>query len=196
MDLPKVVLFKTLCIEFVLCVDQALNILIIYRLISSVDKITEQALQDTSIHLHSKGGIVIVARGMILAHSFPVAINDVEITINQDLKIIRTTLNSEYLALLLRGIKKVILGIIEEAAHGTKVLRTDLYKNIRLPVPSFKEQEAIAEYLDRKTTEIDNQKAKIQQAIDLLKEYRTALITNAVTGKIDVRQVSISQQQL
>ncbi|MGK7938063.1 MAG: restriction endonuclease subunit S [Xenococcaceae cyanobacterium] len=166
------------------------------RLISSIDKITEQALRDTSIHLHSQGGIVIVARGMILAHSFPVAINDVDITINQDLKIIRTTLNSEYLALLLRGIKKVILGIVEEAAHGTKVLRTDLYKNIRLPIPPLKEQKEIAEYLDRKTAELDSQKAKIQEAIELLKEYRTSLITNAVTGKIDVRQVPIPNKSL
>jgi type I restriction enzyme, S subunit len=41
-----------------------------------------------------------------------------------------------------------------------------------------------------RTTKIDRQKAKVKEAIELLKEYRTALITNAVTGKIDVRQVA------
>lgn len=61
--------------------------------------------------------------------------------------------------------------------------------------PVIREQKEIVEYLDRKTAEIDAQKATIQQAIDLLKEYRTALITNAVTGKIDVQQVSIPQPQ-
>jgi type I restriction enzyme S subunit len=53
------------------------------------------------------------------------------------------------------------------------------------------EQKQIAQYLDQKTSEIEEQKSKIQQAIELLKEYRTALITNAVTGKIDVRQIPI-----
>ncbi|MDB9381574.1 type I restriction endonuclease subunit S [Nodularia spumigena CS-584] len=38
---------------------------------------------------------------------------------------------------------------------------------------------------------IYQQKAKIKEAIELLKEYRTSLITNAVTGKIDVRKVAI-----
>jgi type I restriction enzyme, S subunit len=63
-------------------------------------------------------------------------------------------------------------------------------KLYRLPRPSGIEQQLIVEYLDRKTAEIDRQEAKVKEAIALLKEYRTALITNAVTGKIDVCQVS------
>lgn len=59
------------------------------------------------------------------------------------------------------------------------------------PLPPLLEQQAIVDFLDHKTKQIDQQNFKIQQAIDRLKEYRTALITNAVTGKIDVRQVSI-----
>lgn len=62
-----------------------------------------------------------------------------------------------------------------------------------ISVPPLDEQKRIAKYLDKKTAEINQQKSKVQQAIDLLKEYRTALITNAVTGKIDVRQVPIPQ---
>lgn len=161
------------------------------RLISSIDKITEQALEETSIRLHEKGGIVIVVRGMILAHSFPVAINDIAITINQDLKILKNSLNAKFLAILLRGIKNLILSIMEESGHGTKVLRTDLFKNVFLPHPPLQEQQFIVNFVEKQTLKIDQQKAKIQKAIELLKEYRTALITNAVTGKIDVRQVPI-----
>ncbi|MFM6137125.1 MAG: restriction endonuclease subunit S [Sphaerospermopsis kisseleviana] len=62
---------------------------------------------------------------------------------------------------------------------------------LRLGFPPLDEQEKIARFLDQKTAQIDEQKTKIQQAIDLLKEYRTALITNAVTGKIDVRKITI-----
>lgn len=66
----------------------------------------------------------------------------------------------------------------------------DIRNLVFLKIPSS-ERKTIVDYLAHKTAEIDQQKAKIQKAIELLKEYRTALITNAVTGKIDVRQVPI-----
>ena len=50
------------------------------------------------------------------------------------------------------------------------------------------EQQAIADFLDRETAKIDRMVAKVETAIERLQEYRTALITAAVTGKIDVRE--------
>jgi hypothetical protein len=50
------------------------------------------------------------------------------------------------------------------------------------------EQRAIADFLDRETAGIDGLVAKVKEAIERLQEYRTALITAAVTGKIDVRE--------
>jgi len=60
-------------------------------------------------------------------------------------------------------------------------------RNIFVGIPEKSEQAAIAVYLDRKTTEIDQTISKIEKQIGLLKEFRTALISEAVTGKIDVR---------
>jgi type I restriction enzyme S subunit len=54
-------------------------------------------------------------------------------------------------------------------------------------VPPLLEQHAIVAYLDRETARIDELTAKVEQAIALLGEYRTALITAAVTGQVDVR---------
>jgi len=54
-------------------------------------------------------------------------------------------------------------------------------------VPPTSEQLLIADFLDRETARIDALMAKIRDAIDRLKELRTALISAAVTGKIDVR---------
>jgi restriction endonuclease S subunit len=56
-----------------------------------------------------------------------------------------------------------------------------------LPNPPQEERNAIADFLDRETAKIDALVGKIEEAIKLLKEYRTALISAAVTGKIDVR---------
>ncbi len=55
-------------------------------------------------------------------------------------------------------------------------------------LPSLHEQTIIANYLDKQTAKIDQTIDKAKQAIELLKEKRTALITAAVTGKIDVRE--------
>ncbi len=57
----------------------------------------------------------------------------------------------------------------------------------KIIVPDYREQQVIATYLDRETAKIDRLIKKIQTAIERLQEYRTALITAAVTGKIDVR---------
>ena len=55
------------------------------------------------------------------------------------------------------------------------------------PRPPLPEQQAIADFLDRETAKIDGMVTKVEMAIERLQEYRTALITAAVTGKIDVR---------
>ncbi|MCQ8183691.1 restriction endonuclease subunit S [Methylomonas sp. SURF-1] len=54
--------------------------------------------------------------------------------------------------------------------------------------PPKEEQTAIATYLDRETAKIDRLVEKVETAITRLQEYRSALITAAVTGKIDVRE--------
>ena len=61
-------------------------------------------------------------------------------------------------------------------------------RHYRVPFPATSEQRAITAFLDRETAKIDALIAKIRQAIDHLKEFRTALISAAVTGKIDVRE--------
>ncbi|RKU39062.1 hypothetical protein C6496_03065 [Candidatus Poribacteria bacterium] len=60
-------------------------------------------------------------------------------------------------------------------------------ENLLLPIPPDSEQTQIANFLDQKTQQIDELIAAEQRKIELLKEYRQALISEAVTGKIDVR---------
>ena len=78
-------------------------------------------------------------------------------------------------------------GVTEIGATITGVNIRDLKRTL-LAVPPNGEQLVIAAYLDRETTKIDSLIAKVRQAIHQLKEFRTALISAAVTGKIDVRE--------
>lgn len=78
-------------------------------------------------------------------------------------------------------------------AHGTanqaSLNLTDMLKFV-FPLPTLHEQRAITNYIDDKTSKIDTLTIKATKAIALLKEKRTALISSAVTGKIDVRNVA------
>lgn len=65
--------------------------------------------------------------------------------------------------------------------------------DIALAVPPLPEQAAIAAYLDLETAKLDALVGKVELAVERLQEYRTALITAAVTGKIDVRNTSVSE---
>ena len=61
------------------------------------------------------------------------------------------------------------------------------YANIFLPVPAIEEQQRVIECLDQATSKIDALVTEARTAITLLQERRTALISAAVTGQIDVR---------
>ena len=58
---------------------------------------------------------------------------------------------------------------------------------ILLALPPLDEQREIAKFLDERCGNIDVLIAKANEVIETLREYRSALITDAVTGKIDVR---------
>lgn len=63
-------------------------------------------------------------------------------------------------------------------------------KKVKLPLPDLAEQKEISEHVNRATSRIDTLIAKTERSIELLREHRTALITAAVTGKIDLRETT------
>jgi type I restriction enzyme S subunit len=77
--------------------------------------------------------------------------------------------------------------VLESDRVAMPKINRETLGELRLPVPPISEQRAIADYLDRETSKLDRMVAMVEEAIKRLQEYRTALITAAVTGKIDVR---------
>ncbi|MCT2175864.1 restriction endonuclease subunit S, partial [Dietzia cinnamea] len=69
-----------------------------------------------------------------------------------------------------------------------KRINVEEVKNILIDVPSLEEQGLILQFLDERISKINSLIAKSTEMIETLREYRSALITNAVTGKIDVRE--------
>jgi type I restriction enzyme S subunit len=78
---------------------------------------------------------------------------------------------------------------IQLAVKGVKVysITQAILKNATVWLPPKEEKLEIANYLDEQTAKIDTLIQKAESAITLMQERRTALISAAVTGKIDVR---------
>ncbi len=76
-----------------------------------------------------------------------------------------------------------------EAKSTVDSLRRPIFTDFVVLLPPLPEQTAIAGYLDEETAKLDALVGKVEEAVERLQEYRTALITAAVTGKIDVRKV-------
>lgn len=155
---------------------------------SSEELITEEAVNETGITLYGPGTVVIVVRGMILAHTFPVGISTREITVNQDLKALipQDTLDAEYLLRLLKGLSPVVLSLTEESAHGTKKLDTDQLKDLVIPVPPLKKQKRLLERMNSNLKRIDQLIESAERSKEILREKREAIITKAVNGQIDL----------
>lgn len=74
----------------------------------------------------------------------------------------------------------------EVSGYGQPNLNTDIVKGTRIALPPVLEQQAIVDWLEEKQTRIDSTISKIEKEIELLQEYRTALISEVVTGKVRV----------
>lgn len=79
-------------------------------------------------------------------------------------------------------------------AGGQKRVPETFLKDFQIGLPPTNEQRDIVEYINKISLKLDQQMQKTTDAISRLLEYRSALITNAVTGKIDVRGFQIPQE--
>jgi type I restriction enzyme S subunit len=80
-------------------------------------------------------------------------------------------------------------GVFESVASRISIahLTKEKLKEIPFPMPPMDEQRRISKFIRSETSEIEQTTSKIEKQIELLKEFRTALISEVVTGKIDVR---------
>lgn len=78
----------------------------------------------------------------------------------------------------------------EDSKSTISHLTAEKFRTYKFPFPPHLEQRVIVSHLNRATARIDTLIAKTERSIELLRERRTALITAAVTGKIDLRSAA------
>lgn len=87
---------------------------------------------------------------------------------------------------------KALQGTSDLVRDG-QALRYANFAKVYLPEIPLEEQKAIADYINSEVARIDNALPTFQKKIELLREYRTRLISDVVTGQIDVRDVVIPE---
>ena len=153
------------------------------------DHISEDALTTNATSMITPGTVLLVVRSGILKHTIPVAINIKPVTLNQDMKavIFGRRAEARYFAYLVRGCQNTLLTLWRKAGATVESIEQEYLANTECPVPPIPEQAAIVAYIDRETAQMDGIAQAIRAQIGTVREYRQALISAAVTGKIDVR---------
>ena len=104
---------------------------------------------------------------------------------------------SEFLVLRTKGTNKhflkflmlspLFIDIVDSSTYGTKMPRAnwEFIGNLKIPLPPLEEQKQITEFLDSEISKIDSIIEKIKKQIELIKEYKSTLINQAVCGRIE-----------
>ena len=150
----------------------------------TAEKISEIGLANSAARLLPKG-TVILSRTASVGFS---AVLGVDMATTQDFVnwVCGPSLRPEYLLYVFRAMGPEFRRLTMGSTHQT-IYMPDV-GGFSTPVPPVPEQDEIVAFIRKETAAIDALTVKVRRAIDLLKEFRTALISAAVTGKIDVRE--------
>jgi len=152
----------------------------------SIDHISEEATLKTSAKLLEPGSVLIVVRGMILAHTVPSAVLRVSAAINQDMKALVPSeqITPEYLCSVLWGLNYLLLELIQKSSHDTRKLETPKLLNFKIPVPPIPEQRRIVAYLDNLHAKVDEMKRLREEAMKELEAMLPSILDKAFKGEL------------
>ncbi len=158
---------------------------------SASEFITEVAFRETSVDLVPRGSVILGLVGQGKTRGMCALLN-IDACINQNLAAIvpGKPVEGRYLRYMLTGFYRTV----REAGRGGNqaALNCEIVSLLRLPLPPLGEQRAITGHLDRELAVTDEAQVKARREIALLNEYRTRLVADVVTGKLDVREVAVS----
>ncbi|MBA2441615.1 MAG: restriction endonuclease subunit S [Rubrobacter sp.] len=160
------------------------------------DHVTEKAIREGKTPLVPENSVLMVVRSGILRKHIPVAVACQAVTVNQDLKGIivnEQKLSPCFLAAQIAGSQDALLAVWRKLGATVESLEHDFVANTLFPVPPLSEQEDILSTIRSESRYIDQAIERTRREIELIREYRTRLISDVVTGKLDVRGVKLPE---
>ena len=152
----------------------------------AMDHISEEAISSSPAKLLDPGSVLIVVRGMILAHTVPSAVLRVPATINQDMKALipNKNLTPEYLCSALWALNHRILDLVERSTHDTRKLETLKLLDFTIPVPALNEQHCIVAYLEELQAKADGLKRLQAETATELDALLPSILDKAFKGEL------------
>lgn len=149
----------------------------------SKKKLNSLAITENKVDLIPKNSVLIIGIGATLGK---VALAEVDCSTNQQINsLIINKANSPKFITYALSVQREIMSLISNSAT-LAIMNQEKTKSIILAVPPLAEQNNIVKHLDQETQKIDQMTETVNRTIERLKEYRSTLITQAVTGKIKV----------
>ncbi len=147
-------------------------------------KVTEYAVQSKGLKLYGKGSLVIAMYGATIAK---LGLLNIGTTVNQACCVlgISKKIISKYAFYFFYAAKGQLINLASGGGQPN-ISQATIY-NFKVVVPPIAEQKAIVEFLDEKTEKIDALISELEKQLEELAEYKKAVISEAVTGKVDVR---------
>lgn len=163
------------------------------RLREVKDHISEAGLMAGSC-LAPKGAVFIVVRGMILVKDVPIALAEVPMAFNQDMKAMLPgdRCSSEFMLYALQAHKRALFQKVGRSAHGTRTIVGDTLATFRIPLASLEEQRQIAltfNAIEHKQRKHESKKAALQ---DMFK----TVLNQLMSGKIRVGDLEIETAEV
>ncbi len=154
--------------------------------------ITEDAARSYS-QIVGPGCILIIVRGMALAHGLPLAMTSQRAAFNQDLRALAVddSLNPRFIYYAIRGHRHLLNAHIDRAAHGTARVVDSMYQ-VRVPIPPPVQQAATVEFLDRECDRIDALRRAADKPPELVTELLRSRLAESGSGHGKRRLKSIS----
>ena len=131
----------------------------------AIDTITDAAVDGSSAKRIPTGSLLMVVRGMILAHTFPVALTRSEVTVNQDMKalVLDRPEVGEFVLRYLQGSQARMLANVARSTHGTCRLDSEVMASFSVPLPPLPEQKRIVAKVDQLMALCDDLEARQQE---------------------------------
>lgn len=149
----------------------------------SIDRITEDAVVGSSVRWIPEASLLMVVRGMILAHSFPVAVTTRQVTVNQDMKALvpADPAWAPFLLVALQAARRRVLRQVARSSHGTCRLDSEVLRALEIGLPPLPEQKRIVEKVDQLMALCDEleeqQQKKRATSVTLNKAALSAVVT-------------------
>jgi type I restriction enzyme S subunit len=155
--------------------------------------VTQLALHECHLPKVPAGSVLVAITGQGRTRGMS-AVLSIEATINQHIAFITPRMpvaSPEFIHLALTAAYLQLRAASDDSGSTKGAITCEELKRFKVPIPPRAEQDGLLRRIQAETRELDTAAFRLEREIELLREYRTRLVADVVTGKLDVREAVV-----